>query len=83
MDYYGTDDPAASTVTFPLILPDAPSASVTLLVRSVPLRSDETILSTNPFEAWFAFNIYGDTLAVTVDQDLSIVEVTRHGSGSD
>ena len=44
---------------------------------------DETILSTDPFEARFAFNIDGDTLAVTVDDDLSVVEVTRHGSGGD
>jgi hypothetical protein len=52
-------------------------------VTDTDRADDETIPSTDPFEAWFAFNIDGDTLAVTVDEDLSIVEVTRHGSGSD
>ncbi len=44
---------------------------------------DETILSTDPFEARFAFSLDGDTLTVNVDDDLSVAEVTRHNSGAD
>jgi hypothetical protein len=51
-------------------------------VTDTDRADDETILSTDPFEARFAFDIDGDTFVVTVDEDLSVVEVTRHGSGS-
>jgi len=52
-------------------------------VTDTDRADDETILSTDPFEARFTFNIDGDTLGVTVDDDLCVVEVTRHGSGGD
>jgi DNA-binding transcriptional ArsR family regulator len=41
---------------------------------------DETILSTDPFEARFTFTTDGDAIALTVDDDLSVVDVTRTGA---
>lgn len=38
---------------------------------------DETILSHSPFEARYAFTD-DDTLALTVDDDLSVIDVTRN-----
>lgn len=38
---------------------------------------DENILSTDPFEAQFTFTIAGDTLSLTVGDDLSVVDVTK------
>lgn len=42
----------------------------------VLLNYDEEILSTEPFAARFTFSVDGDELALTVDDDLSVVEVT-------
>ncbi len=39
---------------------------------------DEEILSTDPFEARLTFVIGGETLALTVDENLSVVDVTEH-----
>ena len=39
---------------------------------------DETILSQDPFEARYAFIADDDTLALTVDGDLSVIDVTRN-----
>lgn len=41
------------------------------------LSYDEDIRSTDPFEAAFTFTIEGDVLTLTVDDDLSIVNVNR------
>lgn len=38
---------------------------------------DEEILSTDPFEGRFTFSIDGDTITLTVDDDLTISDVTR------
>ena len=38
---------------------------------------EETILSSDPFEARFAFSADGETLVLRVDEDLSIVDVAR------
>lgn len=43
------------------------------------LDYDETITSTDPFEARFTFTLDGDALTLTVDADLSVVEATKHG----
>lgn len=37
----------------------------------------EELLSTEPFRARFIFDVDGDTLALTVDDDLEVVEATR------
>ncbi|PSP88609.1 hypothetical protein BRC87_09485 [Halobacteriales archaeon QS_4_66_20] len=37
----------------------------------------ETILSDSPFEARYMFTVDEDTLTVTVDDDLSVVDITR------
>lgn len=39
---------------------------------------EETVLSTDPFEAKFTFTADGDALALTVDDDLAVVDVSRH-----
>jgi hypothetical protein len=39
---------------------------------------DEVVRSTDPFEAEFTFAIDGDTLTLTVDDELSVVDVTNH-----
>lgn len=38
---------------------------------------DETVLSTDPFEGRFTFTADGDTLSLVVNEDLSVVDVTR------
>jgi len=38
---------------------------------------EEEVVSTDPFEARFTFTIDGDALALTIDEDLSVVDVTR------
>jgi hypothetical protein len=38
---------------------------------------DETMLSTEPFEARYTYTIDDDVLSLTVDDDLSVVDVTR------
>lgn len=45
---------------------------------------DEEVLSTDPFEARFTFTIDDDALTLTVDDNLSVVDVTEHqGAASD
>lgn len=39
---------------------------------------DETIVSTDPLEALFTFTADGDALTLTVGDDLSVVDATRH-----
>lgn len=39
---------------------------------------DEEILSTDPFKARFTFTIERDALTLTVDDDLNVVDTTRH-----
>lgn len=41
-------------------------------------RLDEEIRSTEPFEATVTFTADGEALSLTVDDDLSVVDVTRH-----
>lgn len=41
------------------------------------LNYDEVILSMEPFAARFIFSVDGDELALTVDEDLSVVDVTK------
>lgn len=41
------------------------------------MEYDETIHSTDPFEATFTFTVGEDCLALRVDQDLSVIEATR------
>lgn len=38
---------------------------------------EEEVLGTNPFKARFTFTVEGDTLTLTVDDDLSVVDVTK------
>jgi hypothetical protein len=39
---------------------------------------EEEVLSTDPFEGRFTFTIDGDALTLTVDEELTVVEATRH-----
>lgn len=39
---------------------------------------EETIRSTDPFEARYTFTVDGDAIALTVDDDLSVIDVTRN-----
>lgn len=41
----------------------------------------ETILSRDPFEARYLFTADDDTLALTIDDDLSVIDVTREPTG--
>jgi hypothetical protein len=44
---------------------------------------EENVLSTDPFEARFTFSIDDDLLTLTVDEDLTVVDVTQSpASGS-
>ncbi len=47
------------------------------LVNEVHGDYGEELLSTEPFRARFTFDVDGDTLALTVDDDLEVVEATR------
>lgn len=42
------------------------------------LTAEETIRSTDPFAGSFTFTADGETLTVTVDADLSVVDMTRN-----
>lgn len=55
--------------------PIAPSPFSTFY--QVLLNYDEEVLSTDPFEARFTFTADGDTLTLTVDDDFSVVDVTK------
>ena len=44
-------------------------------IESVILDYDEEVLSFDPFEARFTFTVDGEALTLTVDDDLSVVEV--------
>ncbi|WP_170977468.1 hypothetical protein [Halorussus salinisoli] len=41
------------------------------------LAPDEVVRSTEPFGVQFTFNIDGDTLTLTVDDDLTVVDVAK------
>ncbi len=41
---------------------------------------EEEVVSTDPFRGRFTFTIADDSLTLTVDDDLSVVDVTRHGT---
>jgi len=56
--------------------PIAPSpAQFSLLISSF----EETVLSDEPFEARFSFAVDGNSLSLTVDKHLAVVDVTRDG----
>lgn len=55
--------------------PIAPSAPMEFWGYFTP--DEEVIVSSDPFEAQFTFTIEGDTLILTVDDDLSVVDVQR------
>jgi hypothetical protein len=38
----------------------------------------ETVLSVDPFEAQFTFAADGDAITLTIGDDLSVTDVTRH-----
>lgn len=40
--------------------------------------TDEAILSTDPFKARFTFTVNKDALTLTIEEDLSVVDATRH-----
>lgn len=42
------------------------------------LNYEEEVLGLDPFEARFTFDVDGDCITLTVDDDLSVVDVTRH-----
>jgi hypothetical protein len=39
--------------------------------------AEETVHSTDPFEASFAFTAGGETITLTVDDDFEVVDVSR------
>lgn len=47
-------------------------------LNTVHAEYAEEVLSTEPFEGRFIFTIGEDALTVTVDDDLTVVETTRH-----
>ncbi|MCU4717391.1 winged helix-turn-helix domain-containing protein [Halapricum hydrolyticum] len=49
----------------------------TRAVSAVEMNYEETIIDEDPFEAEFTFESDGETLTLTVDADLSIVEAVR------
>ncbi|MDY6764389.1 MAG: helix-turn-helix domain-containing protein [Halobacteria archaeon] len=62
------------------INPMAPSPERYFAIESA---YEEELLSTDPFKARFMFSIDGDTLNLTIDEDLNVVDVSRHdASGS-
>ena len=44
---------------------------------------EETVHSTDPFEAQFTFTADGDALSLIMDQNLSVDDVTRHDASTD
>ncbi len=61
------------------INPMAPLPEQFLLIDVI---HDEEVLSVDPFEGRFTFRIDGNALTVTLDDELEVVEATRHdGSG--
>lgn len=59
--------------------PIAPTSPETFWGYFTPY--DEKIVSADPFEARFTFTIDEDAITLTVDDDLSVVNVTRHDAG--
>lgn len=51
-------------------------------VSRVIAQYDEEVVSTDPFEARLTFTADGDAITVTLDDDLSVIEVT-HGRGDE
>jgi hypothetical protein len=57
--------------------PVAPSRGSIAAVDRVHMDYDEEVLSTDPFEARFTFSADADTLTLTVDDSLDVVDVER------
>jgi len=57
--------------------PVAPSREDVYEVDRIHMNYDEEVRSTDPFEARFTFSAGGETLALTVDDDLSVIDATR------
>lgn len=58
--------------------PVSPDGETPPKLNTVHAEYAEEVLSTEPFEARFTFTIGDDALTVTVDDDLTVVETTRH-----
>ncbi len=48
---------------------------------SVVLDYDETVVSTDPFEGRFRFSLDGESITLTVDDDLEVTDTRRQDSG--
>lgn len=59
-----------------VVIPLGAESIVQIVHAMVPF--DEEILSTDPFGARVTFVIGEETLALTVDENLSVVDVTGH-----
>jgi len=59
------------------VVPDS-----TRRVQAVHADYEEELLSRDPFRARFTFDVDGDTLTLTVDDDLEVVEAVRSGGDS-
>ncbi|AUV82644.1 hypothetical protein C2R22_14170 [Salinigranum rubrum] len=57
--------------------PVAPSRDSVAAVDAVHMDYEEEVCSREPFEARFTFSADGDTLSLTVDDDLQVVDVER------
>jgi len=57
------------------ICPDSPMS-----MRGVLDKYDEEVISTDPFRGRFTFTVHGESITLTVDEDLAVVDVTREGS---
>jgi hypothetical protein len=58
--------------------PVSPDDETPPKLNTVHTEYAEEVLSTEPFEARFTFTIGDDALTLTVDDDLTVVESTRH-----
>lgn len=56
------------------VTPSAPSAEI---FAATVMEYDEEILATDPFEGRFTFTIDDDTLTLTVNEDLEVVDTAR------
>ncbi|WP_372913058.1 winged helix-turn-helix domain-containing protein [Salinigranum sp.] len=57
--------------------PVAPSRDAIAAVDRVHMDYEEDVRSVEPFEACFTFSVDGDTLSLTVDDDLDVVDAER------
>lgn len=56
------------------IAPESPMST-----RAVLDRYDEEVISTDPFRGRFTFAIDDESITLTIDDDLAVVDVARHG----